>query len=131
MRLLPPLIITLTLLAPVYGAFGHNEFSDITPATVNTQGFSGLILDVRSAEEFAASHVPGATNIPHTELTAHLASVGATDQPILVYCRSGRRADIALQALRDLGYSRLFHMDGDMLAWQQNGLPVVTGETAK
>ena len=79
---------------------------------------------MRSAEEFAEGHVPGALNVPHSEIASHLAALGSIQKPVLVYCRSGRRADIALKALADLGFERLYHLDGDMQAWQSDSLPI-------
>lgn len=85
-----------------------------------------LILDVRSVEEFAAGHVPGALNIPHTEVADRLEEIANLGEvEIVLYCRSGRRAGMAADVLRDAGYERLLHLDGDMLGWQARQLPVV------
>lgn len=120
------LTFSLTLLGLLLSgaAFSHDGIPDISPASLHHQGFNGLLLDVRSAEEYSAGHVPGALNIPHSEIRSHLASLGSTQQPILVYCRSGRRAGIALSQLSELGFSQLYHLDGDMQAWQSDALPV-------
>ena len=84
-----------------------------------------LLLDVRRAEEFAAGHVPGARNLPHEQLVADPALIGAPkDAEIVVYCQSGRRANLALEALRKAGYTRLAHLDGDYAGWQAQGRAV-------
>ena len=82
-----------------------------------------LLLDVRTAEEYARGHIPGAVNIPHTELKERLAEVGKSDHGVVVYCRSGRRAGIAAEILLGAGID-VGHLEGDMLAWQEAGLPV-------
>lgn len=88
-----------------------------------------LILDVRTPEEFATGHVPGAVNIPHTEIEARLQEVRrAGDVDVVVYCRSGRRAGIAEMILREAGFRRLLHLEGDMLGWLEENLPVETAE---
>ncbi len=88
-----------------------------------------LILDVRTPEEFATGHVPTAVNIPHTEIEARLQEVRrAGDVDVVVYCRSGRRAGIAEKILHDAGFRRLLHLEGDMLGWLQENLPVETAE---
>ena len=117
---------TLTLLGLLLSAaaWGHDTIPDISPESLHSNGFDGLILDVRSAEEFAEGHVPGALNVPHSRITSHLATLGSIQQPVLVYCRSGRRAGIALETLTDLGFKQLYHLDGDMQAWQSESLPV-------
>ncbi|MAJ70441.1 MAG: rhodanese-like domain-containing protein [Alteromonadaceae bacterium TMED7] len=117
---------TLTLLGLLLSAaaWGHDTIPDISPESLHSNGFDGLILDVRSAEEFAEGHVPGALNVPHSRITSHLATLGSIQQPVLVYCRSGRRAGIALETLTDLGFKQLYHLDGDMQAWQSDSLPI-------
>ncbi len=70
-------------------------------------------LDVRSAEEFAAGHLAGAVNIPHMEVSARIAELKLDkDTPIAIYCKSGRRAGIALSALEELGYTALSNKGG-------------------
>lgn len=86
-----------------------------------------LLLDVRSAEEFAASHIPGAVNISHTDLVNNLNNVFIyKDKNIVVYCRSGRRAGIAIDILKENSFRHVNHLTGDMNAWQAAGLTVVT-----
>ena len=84
-----------------------------------------LVLDVRRAEEFAAGRVPGSRNLPHEQLVADPALLGAPkDAEIVVYCQSGRRANMALEALQKAGYTRLVHLEGDFPGWQSQGRPV-------
>jgi phage shock protein E len=84
-----------------------------------------LILDVRTPEEFSAGHVPGAVNIPHTEVTQQLEKLaGRENRPIVVYCKSGRRAAIALDVLAKAGFTRLLHLEGDMDGWRAGGFPL-------
>lgn len=111
-------------LASVAPADDNWSATEISTAAVRALAAPGVtypvILDVRTPEEYAAGHVPGAINIPHDQVRARLAEIdSAKDQPIVVYCRSGRRAAQALATLHDAGFSRLLHMTGDMLAWDQ------------
>ncbi len=86
-----------------------------------------LILDVRSPEEYAGGHVPGAINIPHDQLGTRLAEISShKNKEVVLYCRSGRRVAIAADILQSAGFSKLLHLDGDMYDWQRNrNLPVV------
>lgn len=87
-----------------------------------------LILDVRTPEEFADGHVPGAVNIPHDRIGERIAEVrDAGDVDIVLYCRSGRRAGMAAETLDRAGIGRLLHLDGDMLGWLEKDLPVEKG----
>jgi len=81
------------------------------------------VLDVRTTEEFTAGHVPGAVNIPYDQVASRLAEV-PKDRDVVLYCRSGRRAQLAAAVLADNGYARLEHLQGDMPAWAGEGRPV-------
>jgi rhodanese-related sulfurtransferase len=84
-----------------------------------------LVLDVRTPGEFSAGHVPCAINIPHDQLATRLAELPSSrDEPVVVYCRSGRRAALAEDVLRQNGYSNVRHLKGDMLGWEAESRPV-------
>ena len=64
------------------------------------------ILDVRTKKEYDEGHYPGAINIPYDTITED--NVKDLETPILVYCRSGRRAVIAAKKLYSLGIKKIF-----------------------
>ncbi|MFL5270465.1 MAG: rhodanese-like domain-containing protein, partial [Anaeromyxobacteraceae bacterium] len=68
------------------------------------------VLDVRTAEEFGAGHLPGALNIPFDEVAKRHAEVGPPTTPVLVYCKSGRRSAVAAQELRKAGFGAIYDM---------------------
>jgi len=83
-----------------------------------------VLLDVRTPEEFAAGHIAGAINIPHDQLPNRLAEIaGAKSKELVVYCRSGRRSEIALETLKSQGFKDVKHLEGDMLKWQEEKRP--------
>ena len=84
-----------------------------------------LVLDVRTAAEFAAGHVPGARNVSHELLESRLDELsGARDKQVVLYCRSGRRTLLAEDVLRKAGFTRLAHLEGDYLAWEAEHRPI-------
>lgn len=84
-----------------------------------------VILDVRSSEEFAEGHIPGAINIPYTELEDRYEELGIeTSDEVVVYCRSGRRAGIAEAALEGLGFTNLRDLEGHIEAWKEAKRPL-------
>jgi len=84
-----------------------------------------VVLDVRSAAEFAEGHVPGAKNIPFWAVPWRAAELGARpDDPIVVYCGHGPRAGLAIAALRARGFTRVASLAGHMASWRAAGLPV-------
>ena len=82
-----------------------------------------FVLDVRAPEEYVTGHVPGAVNIPHDQITARLAEV-PKDKDVVLYCRSGRRAAMAGEVLSGNGYTRLQHLEGDIVGWQEKQRPI-------
>jgi len=90
-------------------------------------GTAPVVLDVRSASEYDAGHVPGAINLPFQTVASRHAALGvAPEAPIVVYCAHGPRAAWAGRALRKAGYSHVLYLDGHMTAWKTAGLPVET-----
>lgn len=76
-------------------------------------GSDSLIIDVRTPDEYHNGHVPEALNIPYDEIVGRIATVAPNrHSQIILYCRSGRRADVAEQALRRLGYSQIENKGG-------------------
>jgi phage shock protein E len=84
-----------------------------------------VVLDVRTPAEYAAGHVPGARNVSHDELPARLAELlPLKDKEVVLYCRTGRRTEIAGETLRGAGFTKLRHLEGDWQAWEAGGRPV-------
>lgn len=64
------------------------------------------LLDARSPEEYAESHIDGARNLPHDQLDSHVDALPpALDAPIVVYCRTGKRAGRLKAQLIERGYT--------------------------
>jgi phage shock protein E len=115
--------------APRPGDMGGAEAAAQQPAgeALATNGGateSGVLyVDVRTPEEFAAGHVTGAINIPHSEM-AHrypeLEQYG--DKDLLLYCRSGRRSGIATRILEDVGFGNVRDVGG-LSGLEAQGIP--------
>lgn len=91
-------------------------------------GEAVLVIDVRTPGEFAAGHVPGAINLPHDAISGNEAVLrGWKEKPVVIYCRSGRRAATAAAVLEKQGFRKLEQLAGDMPGWQAQGGPVATG----
>jgi phage shock protein E len=69
------------------------------------------VVDVRTPEEFADGHVPGAVNIPYDEVEARVREIGPPATPVLVYCYSGGRAATAARTLQGMGFQRIYNME--------------------
>jgi len=107
---------------------GADPVGVISPSELAARLVSGdapAILDVRTPEEFAAGHIPGAINIPHTEIGARIAEIDSLrDREVVVHCRSGRRAMLAEEILSRAGFSGIRMLDGHIVRWKEDGYPV-------
>lgn len=122
-------VFSFALLAALAAApaFAADAQPPLTPAESLAQirgEHPPQVLDVRTAEEFAAGHVPDAMLIPHDELAARLGELDR-DRPVLVYCRSGRRSTIAETLLLENGFD-VRQIDGSWQRWTAEALPVET-----
>ena len=80
---------------------------------------------MRTEIEFRAGHIPGAVNIPFTDVLSHGGEVpGSLDDDLFVYCGHGPRASMAASALRRRGRTRLVFVSGHFSAWRRAGLRV-------
>lgn len=76
-----------------------------------------LLVDVRTPEEFAEGHLPGARNIPVDDLAQRLEELGPLDTPVVVYCRSGGRSTRAERLLKERGFQQVLNL-GPMSTWE-------------
>lgn len=74
------------------------------------------LVDVRTPEEFAAGHLPGAVNIPVDELPRRFGELGSPEKPLVLYCRSGARSGRARSFLLERGFQQVLNL-GPMSAW--------------
>lgn len=83
-----------------------------------------VLLDVREDDEWQHGHAPGALHIPLGQLVARVGEV-PQGRPVAVICRMGSRSAQATAWLLGQGLDAR-NVDGGMLAWQAEGLPVQT-----
>ena len=83
-----------------------------------------VLLDARSPEEYAVSHLQGARRVnPSADAYPALDTL-ATDTPIVVYCSVGYRSAGVVQALQAQGFSRVLNLKGSIFRWANEGRPV-------
>lgn len=94
-------------------------------AAAVSAGTAPQILDVRSAVEYRRGHIPGAVHLPFWLLPFRAATLSlARDEPVVVYCGHGPRAQMARAALQHHGFRRVILLRGHMRAWHQRNLPL-------
>lgn len=87
------------------------------------------IVDVRSAREYREGHIPGAININFRELKRRIDEIQAPKSTeIVVYCERGNRSKNAETTLRNAGFEFVLHLEGDIMTWCENNLPIEYGD---
>lgn len=95
---------------------------------VSATGASSLI-DVRTAVEVRAEHVPGSTVIPLDDVASRVDEIRALAPPRLLLCRTGRRAESARQQLARLGVEDVCVVEGGIAAWSAAGGQTVRSDS--
>lgn len=126
-KILTCLLATLGLTT----ACGQHNFED-----TDVQGFSELmrdsnvvVLDIRTAAEFAEGHIKGAILIDQEQsnFVEKAKTILPLDKKIAVYCRSGRRSANAAGRLADVGY-KCVNLKGGIMAWKEANMPIITND---
>jgi rhodanese-related sulfurtransferase len=86
------------------------------------------LIDVREPAEFERGHIPGAVNIPQSDLATRLADI-PRDRPVAVICQGGFRSLRATQFLWQVGVQNAVNVLGGTSAWQEAGKPVTVEVT--
>ncbi len=88
-------------------------------------GNAPFILDVRTPEEFARGHIPGAVNIPVSDLATRAQELMPfRNEEIVVYCEVGPRAHFVGMLMKQNGFSGVLDLQGHMHDWLANGHPI-------
>lgn len=84
-----------------------------------------VVIDVCSADEYAAGHVGGSKNIPLNELEQKLAGVVKNKAlPVILVCHSGARSSRAIAIAKKLGFENAQSLAGGISAWKAASLPI-------
>jgi rhodanese-related sulfurtransferase len=96
------------------------EIKEITSEELNQQINQGKItvIDIRENEELRTGHLPNAIFIPRGFLELRIeATEPERDQAICLYCGGGNRSALAARSLQELGYSKVFSLEGGISRW--------------
>lgn len=98
---------------PIKGlrTLNSNEFSNELGQVNNS-----ILIDVREPSEYRSGYIPGAKNIPLSQLPQRLGNI-PKDKRIFLYCRSGMRSKNAAKLLQKNGYTTLAHLQGGLNNW--------------
>ena len=113
-------IMILVLIIMIFGLTGceekgmrYTQISMEEAVAMMAKEENYIILDVRTAEEFAEKHISNAINIPNETIgNEEIEELPDKNQLILVYCRSGNRSKQASEKLVALGYTNIYEFGG-------------------
>jgi rhodanese-related sulfurtransferase len=89
-----------------------------------------LVVDVRKPVEFGVAHIPGAVNIPLTELEGRIDEL-RHEHGVLIYCINGARTRQAEPIFYANDIENVYHLDGALQGWIQDKLPIEKGGIKK
>ena len=102
---------------------GEIESISLKQASAMYTEKKAVILDVREDSEWAQQHIPGAIHIPLAQLNERLSELKQyRNSPLITQCRTGGRSGQALDVLKSAGFTKVYNMDGGIVAWDKAGL---------
>jgi molybdopterin/thiamine biosynthesis adenylyltransferase/rhodanese-related sulfurtransferase len=103
-------------------------------AAAEIEGGDIVLIDTREPHEYQEAHLENGKLVPPGLLGDEIEDV-APDKSArtILYCRSGNRSAVAAAQMQAMGYDNVASMEGGIIAWQEQGLPVVSasGMTAE
>lgn len=104
----------------------YGELSVITPAVFKEKSVNQTIIDIRTPEEFASGHIEGAINMNLFDKT-FMDQISKLDKskPIFMYCRSGSRSKSASKKVANLGFEKVYDLQGGIIYWARNNYKII------
>lgn len=120
--------------AIVLAVIGYFVYSSHTQEHLSVDAFASLarkdgtvLLDVRTPEEFARGHLPGARNLDATAPTFHTQLEDLDRKATYaVYCCTGKRSAQVLKTMKDAGFTDVSDLDGGYTLWIRQGMKITT-----
>ena len=129
LKLVVPFTFMFVILLSIFGLTGCSNSTNRSNTASNSNAYQQItaeeaakmmqsatdyiVLDVRTEQEYASGHIPGAVNIPNeTIASGAIQQLPDKEQLILVYCRSGNRSKQASEKLVNLGYTNIVEFGG-------------------
>jgi len=121
MRMLGGLLVFLMAFWGLAQGFTVVTVDDLNRALADPKTF---VIDVRTPQEYAGGHVPGAVNWPLQEIESWWSKV-PKDRVVYIKCNTQNRSRVAVQYLMSKGYNDLKLVHGGIQAWRSRGYPIV------
>jgi rhodanese-related sulfurtransferase len=90
-----------------------------------------VIIDVRMPFEFRKERIENSVNIPMSKTEKRISDVAGIESVILLYCTTDYRSIRIASRYYDLGYRKIYSLEGGIEAWKRKGLPVIKKRRAQ
>lgn len=129
------LIITSILLLLTFLPFAQTaKLNQVNPVQFNQliQKPGGVLLDVRTQNEFKNGHIANAGQLNYYALDFRKRLLMLPkNEPVYLYCNTGWRSEKAAQILTENGYKNVYNLEHGIMDWELQDLPVVVDPDAK
>ena len=104
---------------------GQASISLISPSYLNSVNKDILLIDVRTPQEFASGHIENAVNMNYfgRDFAAQFKTIDK-NKAVYLYCKSGIRSANAAEKLEDMGFVKIYDLEGGTSNWKAKGLPL-------
>lgn len=93
--------------------FGFMGKQDIDKGVMECRATkNGVLVDVRTRDEYRSGHIPGSIHIESGELQKALSIISDKTASLFVYCHSGARSSVAVNTLKKMGYAHVKNIGG-------------------
>ena len=99
-----------------------SEIREIAPHQLARMKPHPLIIDIREEREYSLGHIEGAVHVSRNSLESRVLEIAPElHTPIVIYCAVGSACVSAAEALRRLGYQKIFSLKGGLQSWLEAG----------
>jgi len=126
-----PYVVIATVIAAIIAVLfelrsrAHSAAGISSNSAIALHNKGALILDVRSAEEFASGHIVDAKHIELEKLAEKTDSLKRyREKPVVVVCESGARSAQGAKLLKSQGFTQVVNLHGGLAAWRSDNLPL-------
>ena len=92
---------------------------------------SSILIDVREPFEFRGNRIRGSVNFPASGNLDKVADTLNKATSLFLYCTTGFRSSNAAIKLYDKGFRKLYNLEGGIVAWRKEGMPVIKGKVRR
>ncbi len=135
MRIRAAVIILLINLFPAAGQVADSlKYISLDPYYFHLQYLkedSAILIDVRLPFEFRGRIIKDAINIPSSREMKKLTDTITKDRALFLYCTTDDRSRRAAELLYDQGFRKLYNLEGGIVAWKKEKMPVEKGRKAE